>query len=56
MLLPCPCPCPVLGGYSLLPPALSLLEPSVSATQQILGGQDMGLLLGQCCEVVGGQV
>lgn len=54
-LLPCPCPCPVLGGYSLLPPALSLLEPSVSATQQLLGGQDMELLLGSGCEVVGGQ-
>lgn len=54
-LLPCSCPCPMLGGYSLLPPPLSLLEPSVSATWQLPGGQDTGPLLGSGCGVVGGQ-
>ncbi|OPJ85047.1 iroquois-class homeodomain protein irx-1-like [Patagioenas fasciata monilis] len=35
VLLPCPCPCPVLGGYSLLPPPLSLLETSVSPAYEV---------------------
>ncbi|CAM9553033.1 unnamed protein product [Bubo scandiacus] len=34
-LLPCSCPCPVLAGYSLLPPPLSLLAPSVSPPYEV---------------------
>uniref|UniRef100_A0A8C3J8V1 Homeobox domain-containing protein n=1 Tax=Calidris pygmaea TaxID=425635 RepID=A0A8C3J8V1_9CHAR len=37
-----PCPCPVLAGYSLLPPPLSFLAPSVSATRQLPVGWDVG--------------
>ncbi|XP_042656687.1 iroquois-class homeodomain protein IRX-6-like [Tyto alba] len=37
-LLPCSCPCPVLAGYSLLPPPLSLLAPSVSPAYEVPPG------------------
>ncbi|XP_053937820.1 iroquois-class homeodomain protein IRX-1-like [Cuculus canorus] len=30
-----PCPCPVLAGYSLLPPPLSLLAPSVPPAYEV---------------------
>ncbi|XP_029865361.1 iroquois-class homeodomain protein IRX-1-like [Aquila chrysaetos chrysaetos] len=32
---PCPCPCPMLAGYSLLPPPLSFLAPSVSPAYEV---------------------
>ncbi|XP_054074454.1 iroquois-class homeodomain protein irx-3-like [Rissa tridactyla] len=33
-----PCPCPMLAGYSLLPPSLSLLAPSVSPAYEVSPG------------------